>query len=539
MNRVGAPSTTVAVDRRDPPGSESRGSAVQMVGISKRFGNVRSLCEVDFNAGRGEVHALLGQNGAGKTTLMNILCGLYSRDSGRILLGEQEVDIRNPRDAIDHGVGMVHQHPELVTAFTGFENIVLSTERRIWSADWNLHRERIAALRERYGFKLDLDRTVGELPLGHQQKIEILRLLYAGARVLVLDEPTTHLATDEIDVLFGAIDQLSGSGVAVIIVVHKLREALTVAHRITVLSQGRNAGSVRSADTNQDQLLQMVMGGAKEPASSNAPGVSGQAATTADETDRREREDDHRSLCMRSVRANGHPSLDVSLEVNSGEIVGVAGIAGNGQELLVDVLAGLCAVGEGAIELGAQDITSLPPWKRIAVGLGVVPADRMREGILPAAPVYESFALGLHTLQRRWVWHRRAVRRWAREQIDQFSIATASETAPTALMSGGNIQRLLIARAMAIASRTPTGVLVCVNPTHGLDVGATTFVHRQLLEMREAQLAALVISEDLDELMNLSDRILVMRGGCIAGEYLRSAFDRRSIGLDMVGTKEG
>ncbi len=529
---------TVTVDRADQSGSEGPGSAVQMIGVCKRFGNVQSLSEVDFTADRGEVHALLGQNGAGKTTLMNILCGLYNRDAGRILLGEREIAIRSPRDAIAHGVGMVHQHPELVTAFTAFENIVLSTERRLWSTDWNSHRERIETLIETYGFKLDLDRTVSDLPLGHQQKIEILRLLYAGARVLVLDEPTTHLASEEVHALFGAIEQLCASGLTVILVVHKLREALAVSHRITVLSQGRNAGSVRRADTDEAQLLQMVMGAAKEPASSSAAAESAVAISRGDEEDGPEHADGERSLWMRSVRASGHPSLDISLEVNPGEIVGVAGIAGNGQELLVDVLAGLHAVREGSILLGGQDVTSLPPWKRIAAGLGVVPADRMREGILPAAPVYESFALGLHTLGRGWVWHQRSVRRQAREQIARFEIATASEKAPTALMSGGNIQKLLIARAIAIASRTPTGVLVCVNPTHGLDVGATTFVHRQLAKMREIQLAALVISEDLDELMKLSNRILVMRDGGIAGEYSRPRFDRRSIGLDMVGTKD-
>lgn len=544
---TGPPLGGPVADRGRPelPTQETRGPsaepgqptvAVRMTGISKRFGRVRALHEVDFEAARGEVHALLGQNGAGKTTLMNILCGSYRRDAGSIQVGGVEVDVRTPRDAITHGAGMVHQHPELVQASTGFENIVLGAERSAWSTNAGLHRRRISELAARYGLDVDLHHTVRDLALGQQQKIEILRILYLGVKVVVLDEATTHLTADETDALFRSARQLVSSGLTVIMTAHKMRDVLSVSDRITVLLQGRNAGSVLTAEADEQLLVGMVMGSTPVDRSDAASTVGAASQPVAKGSRGAGRPP---SLRLASIRARGHQPIDVSFDVRPGEIVGIAGIADNGQELLIDVLAGLQPATHGSILLGERDVTRAPPWERIAHGLGIVPPDRLGDGILGAAPVFESLALGLHNVMSGRLWRPKYLRRWARSQIAEFGIVTSSEQAPTALMSGGNIQRLLVARGLAIASRSANGVLVAANPTQGLDVGATYFVHRQLGDFRERQLATLVISEDLDELMSLCDRILVLRQGRIVGEHPSSPFDRAKIGFDMLGPRDG
>lgn len=526
-----------AQETRDPSAEPDQAPlAVRMTGISKRFGRVPALQEVDFEAVKGEVHALLGQNGAGKTTLMNVLCGSYRRDAGSIQLWGADVDVRTPRDAITRGVGMVHQHPQLVQASTGFENIVLGAEPNAWSTNAGLHRRRICELVARYGLEVDLLRTVRDLALGQQQKIEILRILYLGVKIVVLDEATTHLTADETDALFRSARQLASSGLTIIMTAHKMRDVLSVSDRVTVLHQGRNAGSARTAQADERLLVSMVMGSARvdRPGAASIAGAASQPA--AKDSRRVERPP---SLRLASIRACGHQPMDVSFDVHPGEIVGIAGIADNGQELLIDVLAGLQPATHGSILLGERDVTHAPPWERIAHGLGIVPPDRLSDGILGTAPVFESLVLGLHNVMSGRLWRRKYVRRWARSQISEFGIVTSSERAPTSLMSGGNIQRLLVARGLAIASRSANGVLVAANPTQGLDVGATYFVHRQLRGLRERQLATLVISEDLDELMSLCDRILVLRQGRIVSEHPSPPFDRTKIGFDMLGRRDG
>ncbi len=495
---------------------------VELLGIRKVFGDTIALDGVDLTVRRGEIHGLLGENGAGKTTLVNVLTGLYRADEGTIRIKGETVDVRTPRDAIRHRVGMVHQHFELVQAFSAIENILLGagsdrdTDRRAGQA------RQIAELAHHHGFSIDLDRKVADMEIGDQQKVEILRILYAGVDIMILDEPTTHLTPAEVDHLFETIRGLAADGLTVILIAHKLREVLAVVDRVTVLRRGQQAGSVDRADADESVLVSMMMGSEQE------------VATIATET-REVQEEVLLELAGVSAPSDGVSVAlrGLDLAVHRGEVVGVAGVAGNGQRELMEVMAGIRPSAAGRTSVRWYDVTTAGAAERIQRGVAVLPGDRMREGVLPASPLYETYTLGRHVLHQGR-WRLSALRERTRQVIERYDVRTPSEMVPTATLSGGNIQKILVARALSISEDAHGGVVVAMNPTSGLDVGASAFVHQQLVRTGEMGGAVLLISEDLDELLLLCDRIVVLSEGALTAEQRRGGYDRHELGRYMV-----
>lgn len=492
---------------------------LNLEGLHKRFGTVQALDGAHFSARAGEVHALLGENGAGKTTIMNVVCGLYQPDAGTIKVRGEVVDMLTPKHATDRRIGMVHQHSELVDVFTAFENIVLGAGQRWYDRNDAEHRTEIENLGRRYGLELPLHVPVKALSAGEQQKVDILRALYRGLDILILDEPTTHLAPGEVETLFAAIQELVASGLAVIFISHKLREVLAVSDRVTVMRRGRTVGTVAARGTDETTIVSMLMG-----EGTSFPAVVRDGDRSLGEV----------LLALHDVRA-ADDAKGSDLQVRRGEMVGIAGVAGNGQQRLVELISGMARCIGGSIHLAGCDITSAGVAERIRLGMAVLPEDRLRDGILPSAPLFESYYLGLHNCDGNRQWDRSKLRRRAREAITQYDVRAPSEDAPTAVLSGGNIQKVLVARAMAIADRAASGIVVAMNPTHGLDIASTSFVHEKLVQFCRDGGGVLFISEDLDELLSLCDRIVVLHAGSLVSGYDRSEFDRYSIGADMVG----
>lgn len=505
---------------------------IVMRAICKRFGDVQALAGVDFSLRRGEIHALVGENGAGKTTLMNVLAGLYQPDAGEIAVDGRQVRISSPRKALDLGIGMVHQHFELVAAFTALENIILGNEG---GGPWlrqGRQRELVEGLMQRYGIGVDLDARVRHLPIGVQQKIEILKVLFRGVEVLILDEPTTHLTPQEVDGLFATIRQLVEGGLTVVLITHKLREILEIGDRITVMRRGRVVGVLDRAEAGEGRLVELIMGRRDGGDRSGAPALSPRRplGEPALELERVSALGADRRLALQ----------DCSFQVLAGEVLGVAGVAGNGQRQLAEAIVGLRPLSAGRLRVGGRDLSRASVRDRLLAGVAYVPEDRLREGILPHLSLAETFALGPHQslFGRHWMLDERRVRSLAREAMKEYGIAAPSEQLPTARLSGGNIQKLLVARAMLLANRVGAGVLVAMNPTRGLDVGTTEFVHRRLLELRDRGGAVLLVSEDLEELMRLSDSIAVLYRGRIIGRFERGEFDAYRIGALMAGAGE-
>ncbi len=502
---------------------------VALRGIRKRFGDVQALDGVDFDLRPGEIHALVGENGAGKTTLMNVLSGVYRADEGSILADGQAVQIESPRDALRLGIGMVHQHFELVPPFTVLENVVLGREGSRWRLRTREARATIRELMERHGLHVDPDARVGDLSIGVQQKVEILKALYRGVRVLILDEPTTHLTPQEVDGLFGEIRQFVASGLTVVLITHKIREILGIGDRITVMRRGRVVATLAGGEANEDRLVELLMG-------KRAPRAeSGRGPKPPSEWP---------SVELIGVSAAGGAGVAIercTLSVRPGEIVGVAGVAGNGQRELAETIVGTRRIQAGVLKVGGRDLTRASVRDRLLAGIAYVPEDRMHEGILPHSSVAETLMLGPHhaLFRGRWSFDEERSRSLAREAIQEYAIAAPDERTPTARLSGGNIQKVLVARAMFLAEEAQTGLLVALNPTRGLDIGTTQQVQRRLAELRNGGGAVLLLSEDLDELMQLSSRIVVMYRGCLVGELERSAFDAYRLGALMTGATVG
>jgi general nucleoside transport system ATP-binding protein len=553
VSAASSPALDVGHDGGHGGGPAGPVAVVEMRGIGKEFGSLRALHHVDLTLQRGRVHALIGENGAGKSTLMNVLTGTYRADAGHVAFAGDTTELRSPRDAAELGVGMVHQHFELIGAFTGLENIALAVQKDAVLRSRVAVRPLVADLMARYGLSVDLDRRVSDLEVGDQQKVELLRVLAQGTRVLLLDEPTTHLTPAEVDRLFSAVRGLASDGVAVVLISHKVREILAIADDITVLRKGERVAMLTSDEATADSLVRLVMGVAAATAGDRtaAGAVVGVPVTDPLPTPDVSTAVDHAptgdddgvrppALSLAGVTTSagrGEVALDIAaLHVDAGEVVGVAAVAGNGQRDIVETIAGLRRPRTGSIMLAGRDVTRRSVASRIRHGLAVLPGDRMREGILPASPLYESFALGLHHFVPRRRWRRAAARAQAREAIEQFSVATGSEMTRTANLSGGNVQKVLLARALRIAGHADVELLVAMNPTNGLDVGAARFVYGRLDELRARGGAVLLLSEDLDELMERCDRIVVLDRGRVTGTLGRPDFDRRRIGDLMVGS---
>ncbi len=495
---------------------------LEMRGITKRFPGVIANDAVDFDVVPGEIHTLLGENGAGKTTLMRILYGLSQPDEGDILLSGQRVSITSPAEAIDHGIGMVHQHFMLVPSLTVVENVALGIpSSRGPLTDLETVSDRLEELGDQYGLRVHLDVEVWRLSVGERQRVEILKALFREARLLVLDEPTAVLTPQESDELFGTLSQMAADGRGIVFISHKLREVLAVSSRITVLRQGKVVGATTPAESTRESLAKLMVG---------------RDVSLVPERD--EHQPTEVRLAMRGVTARndrGEVALEsFDMEVRGGEILGIAGVSGNGQRELAEVVAGLRPVEAGVVEIMGKDATGLGVRKRRRSGLAYVPEERMREGAIGEFSVAENLVLIDHAdprFAKRGMLRLGEIRRHGRDRIEEFSVKTPSLDARGRTLSGGNIQKMILARELSSRPK----VILAAQPTRGVDVGAAEYIHNRLIEARDNDVAVVVISEDLDEVLGIADRILVLYEGRLAGIVDAADADRTRLGLMMAG----
>ncbi|GMG81008.1 ABC transporter ATP-binding protein [Paralimibaculum aggregatum] len=496
---------------------------LEMAGLTKRFGAMLANDRIDLTLRRGEVLALLGENGAGKTTLMNLLFGHYLPDAGQIRVADaagalQPLPPGAPDAAIAAGIGMVHQHFTLAHNLTALDNILLGTEPLFaLRRDRRAARARVRALMERSGLAVALETQVGRLSVGERQRVEILKALYRGARILILDEPTAVLTPQEADRLFETMSAMAADGLSVIFISHKLREVLAFSHRILVLRQGRNVGGMATAEADEAAIARLMVGeeSPPPPAKREAPGAP--------------------LLVLDGVTLPGEGAragLDgVSLTVRAHEIVGIAGVSGNGQAALAALLSGLAAPAAGTMSLAGREIRRFTPAGFLEAGVGRIPEDRHHDGVVGAMTLSENLVLEeLDTpeVTSGGFLRRGAIRARARAAIADYDIRAPGPDVPVRLLSGGNIQKLILAR---VFGRSPQ-LILANQPTRGLDFGAAGAVVRRLLEARERGAGVVLISEDLDEILGLADRIAVLQGGRLAEARSR---DRGAIGMMMVG----
>jgi len=493
--------------------------------IHKRFGAVTALDDVSLDIGTGEVIALVGENGAGKSTLMNVLYGLYQADAGELLVTGQPVRLRSPRDAIARGIGMVHQHFMLVPTLTVAENVVLGREPSRWGRmDLDRACEEVAATCERFGFKLDPRARVDTLSVGSQQKVEIVKALHRGAQLLILDEPTAVLTPQEADDLFRVARELAAGGRTVVFISHKLREVLSVAERVAVMRRGRLVAEVCAANTRPEELAALMVGESRVP----------QNEAQAYHPTQGEKLLEARELQARG--ADGRPALrGVSLEVHAGEIVGIAGVDGNGQRELAEVLTGLRELDGGGGNLLGQPLTGLTPAEARERGVGHVPEDRLWRAVVKAMSVEENVALGRQAKAPFAKGPRvdfAGRRERTRTLLQTYDVRPPDPEVPLQALSGGNQQKVVVARELDAAPK----LLVVVQPTRGLDIGAVAQVQARLREARDRGAGVVLVSLDLEEVLALADRIYVFFEGRITGTFTRPEFDEREIGRRMLGT---
>ncbi len=498
---------------------------LEMRGICKRFGPVLANDQLDFSARRDEVHALLGENGAGKTTLMNILSGLYRADSGEIHLRGHPVAIASPQQAAAQGIGMVHQHFTLVRPFTVVENMMfaLGSAQQLW-LDPNAVVHKVKELAGRYGLTVDLHARVQDLSVGAQQRVEIIKALLREAEILILDEPTAVLTPQEAGELFKIMRRLAEQGHTVIFITHKLDEVMAVSDQVTVLRDGRHIAKTATAATSKAELARLMVG-RDVLFRLNKPAMApGQTVLEVKE--------------LWAHGRHGRPLLrGLSLAVREGEIVGIAGVDGNGQSELAQVLIGTLPSSAGSIVLDRQNITRTTPRDRLRRGMGLIPEDRHNQGLIGSFTVAENLVLNSHDVPphaRGWLLDRREMAVHASDLIREFDIRATDPTVRAGGLSGGNLQKLILAREV---HRDPR-LLIAAQPTRGLDVGATEYVRRRLLEQRERGRAVLLISADLEEILALSDRILVMFEGGISGALEAGEVEPGKLGLLMASRQQ-
>jgi len=501
--------------------AESPPPRLQMRGITKRYPGVVANDRIDLAVAAGEIHALLGENGAGKTTLMNVLYGLARPNEGEILLDGVPVRIADPADAIQRGISMVHQHFMLVPVLTVAENILLGAETMANPIflDRREARKRIVELGQRFGFEMDPDARVNTLPVGWQQRVEILKALYRRARILVLDEPTAVLTPQETVEIFAVLRRLAADGRSIIFISHKLYEVLEIADRITVIRRGRVVGTRLPLETNEEDLAELMVG--REVQLTVDRGKSHPAQPVFHVEGLRVRSDRGQEV----VRG-------VSFSVRAGEILGIAGVAGNGQDELVEALTGLRRVADGTAHLDGEEITHWPVRRRREHGLGYVPGDRQKYGLVLGFSVADNLVLTQYysrPFARGIQRDDAAIEAWARQTIGEFDIRTPSEAVRAGTLSGGNQQKVIVAREFGRDLRA----LVLDQPTRGLDVGSIEFIHKQAIRKRDDGTAILLVSAELDEVLELSDRIAVMYRGEIVALVDGPSANKEDIGLLM------
>jgi general nucleoside transport system ATP-binding protein len=495
--------------------------AIQLRSIGKSFFGVPANDEIDLDLFRGDVHALLGENGAGKSTLCSILAGLYRPDVGEILLDGVPHEFHSPRDALAVGIGMVYQHFRLVGRFTVAENLALGHPDATFRLSTKRLEDEARVLSERFGIHVDPSAPVWTLSVGEQQRVEILKLLHRGVQVLILDEPTSVLTPQENEALFRSIRAMRNEGKSVVFVSHKLREILAVADRVTVLRDGRRVGSMTREVADPTSLARLMIGREVEPAPRSTRRPPGDTVL------------DVRSLMVRGDR--GNVAVDgVTLHVRRGETVGIAGVAGNGQRELAEAIAGLRRVETGTVLLSGEDLTYATPRQRIARGVSLVPENRIGMAVAAGLPLEDNLILKTFRrapFARGPLLSAKAIRAWAETLRERFDIRGARPGMPISLLSGGNLQRAILARELSLEP----ALLVAATPTRGLDVAAMHDVWTILMQQREAGGSVLLLSEDLEELKILADRILVMYAGAIVGEVPAEHFDVDQVGLMMAG----
>ncbi|MGI9419438.1 MAG: ABC transporter ATP-binding protein [Geminicoccaceae bacterium] len=494
--------------------------AIELRGVNKSFGPVHANRNIDLAIPQGSIHGIIGENGAGKSTLMNILYGFYQADSGTILVEGEVKDIRTPEDAIAAGIGMVHQHFMLVEPFTALENLLLGAEGGFTlEAGIEKARQEIIALERDYGLEVDLDARVADLPVGVQQRVEILKALFRGARILILDEPTGVLTPQEADDLFRILENLKAQGRTVVLITHKLREIMAATDNVSIMRQGQMVAHRKTAETSTEELAELMVG------RKVLLRVDKGAARPGDDI-----------LSVRDLSVRDHAGVQrvkgVSFDVRAGEIVGIAGVAGNGQSYLLEALTGIRPFESGGISITGQNLAAAARSR--PEGLGHVPEDRLRMGLIRGFPAHENAILGYQddeAYSKSGFLERLGIIKTTREWMEAYDVRPGDPDLKAASFSGGNQQKLVLAREM---EHDPV-LLVVGQPTRGVDIGAIEFIHKRLIAMRDAGKAVLLVSVELDEILSLADRILVMFDGHFTGELDAADADERKIGLLMAG----
>lgn len=498
---------------------------LELRGITKRFGTLVANDHIDLVVEPGQIHALLGENGAGKSTLMNVLYGLYQADEGEILLDDVVQRFRGPGDAMNAGIGMVHQHFMLVPVFTVAENVMLGHEQTkgLGTLDISKAREHVRAVAARFGFDIDPDAIVGDLPVGVQQRVEIIKALSRDAKVLVFDEPTAVLTPQETDELMGIMRQLRDEGTAIVFITHKLREVREVADTITIVRLGRIVGEASPTATNAELASLMVGRAVELTVHKDAPRLG---------------EGGLEVRGLRVLTAGGAIVVDdVDFSVRPGEVLAVAGVQGNGQTELVEAIVGLAARVEGSITLGGTELVGKSVRGILDAGVGFVPEDRTEDGLVAGFSVAENLILDRTDdpeFSRGATIRRSALEDFARARISEYDIRTQGPHTPAGTLSGGNQQKVVIAREMSRELK----LLVAAQPTRGVDVGSIEFIHKRIIETRDAGIPVVVVSTELDEVAALADRIAVMYRGTIVG-IVPGDTPRETLGLMMAGAAEG
>ncbi|MCX7845332.1 MAG: ABC transporter ATP-binding protein, partial [Dictyoglomaceae bacterium] len=494
---------------------------IKLEGIVKKFPGVIANDNVSLSIYEREIHAIVGENGAGKSTLMKILYGLYRPDKGKIFIRGKEVHITEPKIAISLGIGMVHQHFMLIPPFTVVENIILGAEpKRNISLDYNNAVLKVKKLAENVGFDIDPNVKVENLSVGQAQRVEILKLLYRGADILILDEPTSVLAPQEVDELFNILRKLNEQGKTIIFISHKLNEVLAISHRITVMRRGKVVRTLNTKDTNKQELAQLMVG-----------------REVFLQVEKGHYKPGDEILKVENITVKNRRGLtavrDVSFSVKEGEIVGIAGVEGNGQSELVEALVGLLPIEKGKIYIKGKDVSKESVLKRRAL-LGHIPEDRHKRGLILDFSLADNTILGLHYLpkfSKGLLLDYKRIFDNANNLVKEYDVRTPNVKIPVRNLSGGNQQKIVAGREIS----TSPYILIASQPTRGLDIGATEFVHKLLVKLRDEGKAILLVSADLDEILNLSDRILVMYNGKIVGSFYNKDIDEKELGYYMMG----
>ena len=498
---------------------------LELRGITKRFPGVVANDDVNLSISTGEVLALVGENGAGKSTLMNVLYGLYKADEGEILIDDSAVRFTSPADAISAGIGMVHQHFMLVPVFTVAENVILGVEptKRFGALDIDKARQLVREVSDRYNLDLDPDAIVEDLPVGVRQRVEIVKVLMRDAKIVVFDEPTAVLTPSEIIEFFSIVRTLIAAGKGVVFITHKLKEALTIADRINVLRRGKVAGAADPKTATEAQIAEMMVGRAVQLTVNKKPATPGDAVLNVQN--------------LSVVDPDGRKVVDdISFVVHAGEIVGVAGVQGNGQTELVETLSGLRRLSSGQITLDGKDVTHSSPRDLHASGMGHIPEDRQLQGLVTGMSITENLVLtryhdGMFSDGVKMKWPK--AKEIAKELVANYDIRTSDPEQLASTLSGGNQQKVIVARELSRDIR----LVLAAQPTRGIDVGSIEYIHEQIVKERDSGTAVLIVSTELDEVMALSDRVLVMYRGKIVAELDPKKVSHMDVGLYMAGSR--